>query len=70
MALLDQELTRYGVFHHEVDRAPFVLPASTAGVVLDQTKQPTLVLTTCDPKFGASQRLIVTADRVSSSAAS
>ena len=55
--------TRFGVFHYDVDRAPFVLPASTAGVVLDQTKQPTLVLTTCNPRFGASQRLIVTADR-------
>jgi hypothetical protein len=35
------------------------------GVVLNQTVRPTLVLTTCDPPYSASNRLIVTADRVS-----
>jgi sortase (surface protein transpeptidase) len=32
--------------------------------VLDQTKNPTLVLTTCNPRYSAAERLIVVADRV------
>jgi len=32
--------------------------------VLDQTEGPTLVLTTCNPRFSASTRLVVFADRV------
>jgi sortase (surface protein transpeptidase) len=32
--------------------------------VLDQTDQPSLVLTTCTPPFSASQRLVVLADRL------
>lgn len=55
--------TVYGDFTYLVDRV-FVLPSSGSGVVLDQTVRPTLVLTTCNPRFSASQRLIVTADRV------
>jgi sortase A len=58
-------LTKYGRFDYEVTRN-FVLPEATAGVVLQQTKQPTLVLTTCNPKYASSQRLIVTADLVDS----
>ena len=42
----------------------FVIPEEGSGRVLDQTKQPTLVLTTCHPKYFSSERLIVTADRV------
>jgi sortase (surface protein transpeptidase) len=34
------------------------------GSVLAPTKQPTLVLTTCNPRFSAAQRLVVFADRV------
>jgi sortase (surface protein transpeptidase) len=41
-----------------------VKPEATAGVVLEQTKDPTLVLTTCNPKYASSQRLIVTAKQV------
>ena len=57
-------LTRYGPYNYRVTRN-FVLPEETAGVVLDQTTDPTLVLTTCNPKYASSQRLIVEADLVS-----
>jgi sortase A len=53
--------TAYGGFDYTVTRN-FVLPEEAAGVVLDQTKEPTLVLTTCNPKYASSQRLIVEAD--------
>ena len=33
--------------------------------MLDQTQRPTLVLTTCHPKYSSAQRLIVEADLVS-----
>jgi sortase (surface protein transpeptidase) len=58
-------LTRYGRYTYSVTRN-FVMPERTAGVVLEQTQQPTLVLTTCNPKYASSQRLIVEADLVSS----
>ena len=57
-------LTRYGRYDYEVTRN-FVLPEETAGVVLKQTADPTLVLTTCNPKYASSQRLLVEADLVS-----
>jgi sortase A len=57
-------LTEYGRFGYEVTDT-FVLPQESAGVVLDQTEAPTLVLTTCHPKYASSQRLIVEADLVS-----
>jgi sortase (surface protein transpeptidase) len=31
---------------------------------LDPSDEPTLVLTTCNPRFSATQRLVVFADRV------
>jgi len=55
-------LTAYGTYTYTVTRN-FVLPEATAGVVLEQTKQPTLVLTTCNPRYASSERLIVEADR-------
>jgi sortase A len=55
--------TAYGVFTYRVDHV-FVIPSTGSGIVLDQTVRPTLVLTTCNPRFSASERLIVTADRV------
>ena len=55
--------TTRGAFRYSVTRV-FVMPESTAGVVLEPTAKPSLVLTTCDPRFSASQRLIVTADRI------
>lgn len=54
--------TEYGTFVYRVTKVFLVAPYEVS--VLDQTKQPTLVLTTCNPKYSASQRLIVTADRV------
>jgi sortase A len=57
-------LTQYGRYDYVVT-ANFVLPEETAGKVLAQTSDPTLVLTTCNPKYASSQRLIVTADLVS-----
>ena len=58
-------LTRYGRYRYDV-KANFVLPEETAGKVLEQTPDPTLVLTTCNPKYASSQRLIVTATLVDS----
>jgi sortase (surface protein transpeptidase) len=42
-----------------------VLPAPVAGKVLEQTHDPTLVLTTCNPTYSSAERLIVTANRIS-----
>jgi sortase A len=56
-------ITRYGRYDYRVT-ANFVLPEATAGKVLHQTTDPTLVLTTCNPKYASSQRLIVAADLV------
>jgi sortase A len=53
-------LTPFGTYRYEVT-ANFVLPEETAGKVLRQTTEPTLVLTTCHPKYASSQRLIVEA---------
>ena len=54
--------TEYGIFRYEVTRVFITTPYDLS--VLDQTRQPTLVLTTCNPKFSASQRLVVFAARV------
>ena len=55
--------TEYGTFDYAVTKV-FVISEEGSGVVLTQTPQPTLVLTTCNPRYSSSQRLIVTADRV------
>jgi LPXTG-site transpeptidase (sortase) family protein len=55
--------TEYGTFDYRVTRV-YVIPEAGSGVVLTQTPTPTLVLTTCNPRYSSSQRLIVTADRV------
>lgn len=55
---------RYGDYTYRVSQV-FVLPTSVAGKVLAQTAQPTLVLTTCNPAYSSAERLIVTADRIS-----
>ena len=54
--------TEYGVFEYRVTGSKIVSPSD--GSVLLGTKDPTLVLTTCNPRFSAAQRLIVFADRV------
>jgi sortase A len=55
--------TRYGTYRYEVEDV-FVIPSAGSGRVLVQTPRPTLVLTTCNPKYSSSERLIVTARRV------
>ena len=55
--------TEFGTFRYVVNDV-FVVPTEGSGTVLTQTADPTLVLTTCHPRYSASQRLIVTADRV------
>lgn len=54
--------TRFGLFDYRVTAKRVVLP--TAVWVLRQTRAPTLVLTTCTPRFSASHRLVVFATRV------
>jgi sortase A len=54
--------TEYGIYHYTVSHTKIIAPSD--GSVLDQTKSPTLVLTTCNPRFSAAQRLVVFADRV------
>lgn len=56
--------TTQGTFGYEVSRV-FVVPSAGSGRVLAQTSRPTLVLTTCNPKYSSAERLIVTARRVS-----
>jgi sortase A len=55
-------VTEFGRFDYRVTRLREVLP--TDGWVLEQTDRPTLVLTTCTPRFTASRRLIVFAERL------
>jgi len=59
--------TEYGIFDYVVTRTVITDPSGTlpsGQSVLAQTDRPTLVLTTCNPRFSAAQRLIVFADRV------
>jgi len=53
-------LTEYGRFAYEVTDTS-VIPSAGSGVVLEQTRRPTLVLTTCHPRFSSAERLIVEA---------
>ncbi|MGH2685915.1 MAG: sortase [Actinomycetota bacterium] len=55
-------VTERGTFDYEVSRTAVVLP--TASEVLDGTRKPSLVLTTCNPRFSAAERLIVFAERM------
>jgi sortase A len=50
-------ITEFGRFAYRVTRTEVVAPTSIG--VLDPTKKPTLVLTTCTPRYSAAQRLIV-----------
>ena len=59
--------TAYGTFRYVVTRTAITAPSGilpSGLLVLEQTERPTLVLTTCNPRFSASQRLVVFADRV------
>jgi sortase A len=54
--------THRGTFHYDVTRLAIVGPGDVK--VLRPTAHPTLVLTTCNPRFSAAQRLIAFARQV------
>ncbi|HEY7659908.1 MAG TPA: sortase [Actinomycetota bacterium] len=54
--------TEYGVFRYRVTGSSIIVPSD--GSVLAPTRRPTLVLTTCNPRFSAAERLVVFADRI------
>lgn len=54
--------TEQGIFDYVVTKTTIVSPTATE--VTRQTKEPTLILTTCNPRFSAAQRLIIFADRI------
>jgi len=54
-------VTEFGTFDYRVTRLTEVAPTDSG--VLEQTEEPTLVLTTCTPRFSATRRLIVFAER-------
>jgi sortase A len=56
--------TAQGSFTYDVTQSFAVVPTDVA--VLDATSQPTLTLTTCNPRYSAAQRLIVKANLVAS----
>lgn len=63
--------TEYGTFEYEVTRLAITPPTGiliSGASVLDDTRRPSLVLTTCNPRYSAAQRLIVFAERVEGSA--
>jgi len=53
--------TEYGTYDYVVTKTELVSPSATQ--VADPTDRPTLILTTCNPRFSAAQRLVVFADR-------
>jgi sortase A len=55
-------VTEFGTYAYRVTRTKIIQPDQIG--VLDPTKRPTLVLTTCTPRFSAAQRLIVYATRI------
>jgi sortase A len=60
-------MTEYGTFSYRVTGKYVTAPDGVlpdGSYVLDQTPEPTLALTTCNPRYSAAQRLIVIADRV------
>ncbi|MGH2637336.1 MAG: sortase [Actinomycetota bacterium] len=54
--------TEYGVFDYRVTGSRIIEPSN--GAVLHDTERPTLILTTCHPRFSAAERLVVFAERV------
>lgn len=59
--------TEFGTFDYRVTETRIVAPTATQ--VADPTEKPTLILTTCNPRFSASQRLVVFAGRLDQPAA-
>jgi sortase A len=56
--------TLQGTFLYQVYKSQVVLPTDVA--VVDPTPNPQLTLTTCNPRYSASQRLVVNANLVAS----
>ena len=54
--------TEYGIFNYRVTESRIIVPSNAS--VLHETENPTLVLTTCNPRFSAAERLVVFAQRV------
>ncbi|MEX2203026.1 MAG: sortase [Actinomycetota bacterium] len=54
--------TEFGIFNYRVTESRIIPPSQAA--VLHETENPTLVLTTCNPRFSAAERLIVFAERI------
>lgn len=54
--------TERGIFDYVVSGSRIVAPRATE--VTLPTSHPTLILTTCNPRFSAAERLIVFADRI------
>jgi sortase A len=54
--------TEYGTFRYVVTNVFVITPDDSS--VLDPTRKPTLVLTTCNPRYSAAERLIVVASRL------
>jgi sortase A len=54
--------TEFGRFRYRVTGSRTILPTRTE--VLNPTRKPSLVLTTCTPRFSAAQRLVVFAELV------
>jgi sortase A len=54
--------TEFGIFNYRVTESRIILPSQAA--VLNETRNPTLVLTTCNPRFSAAERLVILAQRV------
>ena len=55
--------TTQGRFQYDVTKTQVVDPTDVA--VLDATSTPTLTLTTCNPRYSAATRMVVTASLVS-----
>jgi sortase A len=59
--------TEYGIFSYRISRIVVTPPDGilpSGDYVLAPTNHPSLVLTTCNPRFSAAERLVVVADRV------
>lgn len=54
--------TERGIFEYVVTKTRIVAPTATEVTI--PSEKPTLILTTCNPRFSAAQRLIVFADRI------
>lgn len=54
--------TELGSFEYRVTDTREILPTQTD--ILHQSGRPTLVLTTCTPRFSAARRLVVLADQI------